>query len=68
MSTSTPTPTFQLVAAASAAREHAMKEAHQFEGTVREVEFDEAFVQADRAYRAACKAHRAARRAHGDNV
>jgi hypothetical protein len=63
-----PSPTAQLVIAASAAREHWMKEAHRLEGTAGEAAADAAFIEADKAYEAASKAHRAARRAHGDNV
>lgn len=66
--TTAPSPTFLLVQAAGAAREHWMKEAHRLEGTPGEAAADAAFIAADEAWAAASKAHRAARRAHGDNV
>lgn len=63
-----PSPTFLLVQAAGAARDHWMKEAHRLEGTPGEAAADAAYNAAEAALEAASKAHRAARRANGDNV
>lgn len=63
-----PSPTFQLVAAASAARDYWMKEAHRLEGKPGGAAAAAAFDAAEEACNAASRAHRAARRAHGDNV
>lgn len=65
---STPSPTFLLVQAAGAARDHWMKESHRLEGTPAEAAADAAYAAAEEALAAASKAHRAARRAHGDKI
>lgn len=64
----TMSPTAQAVAAASAARDEAMREAHEAEGTPAERAADLRYANAQIDYMEACAAHRAARRAHGDNV
>jgi hypothetical protein len=63
-----PSPTFQALAKASAARAAAVRAAWEAEGTHREAELDAAEQAAEAAYRAAAAAHRAARIAHGDKV
>lgn len=65
---STMSPTAQAVVEAFEARDVAMREAYEAEGTPAERAADLRWAQAENAYRDASAAHRAARRAHGDNV
>lgn len=64
----TMSPTAVHLAAASAARDEAMRAAHEAEGKPWEATADREFAEAERLYQEAAAAHRAARVANGDNV
>jgi hypothetical protein len=68
MMTPDASPTAQLLAETSAARDDAMKAAYEAEGTDRQAYADAKYAIADAAYATAQKLHRAARRAAGDDV
>lgn len=68
MSDNTMSPTAAALAVASAARDEAMREAYEAEGTPAERAADQRYAAAELAYMEAGAAHRAARRAHGDNI
>lgn len=61
-------PTAQALANASAARDVAMRLAHEAEGKPEEPAMDALFAASDVAYRKAARAHRAARAAAGDAI
>lgn len=61
-------PTAQALVEASEARDVAMREAYEAEGTPAEAAADQRYAAAEIAYRDASAAHRAARKAHGDKI
>lgn len=61
-------PTAQALVEASEARDVAMREAYEAEGTPAERAADLRWAHAENAYRDASAAHRAARKAHGDKI
>lgn len=61
-------PTLRRVIETGKARDQAMQEAYDAEGTPAERAADQRYAAAELAHMDACREHRAARRAHGDNV